>query len=77
MNHPGACEVFVESQVCQPARPVPGPVRDGRINPACEDDGVGEVSEELASLRNGSAYNSGGCGSEHELRENREIMSAK
>ena len=77
MNHAGACEVFVESQVSQPASPVPGPVRDGRINPTGEDDGVGEVSEELASLRNGSAYNSGGCGSEHKLGENREIMRAK
>ena len=77
MNHPGAGEAFVESQVRQPASPVPGPVGDGRINPAGEDDGVGEVSEELASLRNGSAHNRGSGGSEHKLREKIEIIRAK
>ena len=54
MNHPGAGEVFVESQVSEPASPVPGPVGDGRINPASQYDGVGEVGEELASLGDGS-----------------------
>ena len=67
MNHPGSCEVFVKSQLRQPARPVPGPVRDGRINPASQDDRVGEVGEELASLGNGSTDNCRGSGSEDKL----------
>ena len=72
VNHTGASEVFVKSTEEQPTRPVPGPVRDGRINPASQDDGVREVGEELASLGDGSGHDGGRGGSEHELREDSE-----
>ena len=67
MNHPRASEVQVVASLAEPAGGVPGPVRDGRVDPASQDDRVGEVGEELASLSNGSGYNCGSSGSEHEL----------
>ena len=70
MNNSGAGEVFVKSSLGEPTRSIPGPVRDGRINPASQDDGVGEVGEELASLGNGSGHDGSGGGSEHELENN-------
>ena len=67
MNHSGAGEVEVESSLVQPTCRVPGPVGDGRINPASQDDGVGEVGEELASLGNGTGHDGRSGGGEYEL----------
>ena len=67
MNHTGTSKVFIKSREEQPAGPVPGPVRDGRINPASQDDGVGEVGEELASLGNGTGHDGRSGGGEYEL----------
>ena len=69
MYHSRTRKVKIVPRLSQPSRPVPSPMRDWRINPASEDDGVGEVGEELASLGNGSGHDGGGGGSEHELRE--------
>ena len=67
MNYSGACEIFIKSSLGEPTRSIPGPVRDGRINPASQDDGVGEVGEELASLGNGTGHDGRSGGGEYEL----------
>ena len=40
----------------------------GSTYPAGDDDGVGEVSEELAALSNGARHDGGGRRGEHELK---------
>ena len=67
MNNTRAGEVFVKSSLGQPAGAVPGPVGDWRVNPASQDDGVGEVGEELASLGNGTGHDGRSGGGEYEL----------
>merc|ERR1719412_2312361 len=74
MDHSRASKVLIESSFSEPSSFVPGPVRHGGVDPARQDDGVGEVSEKLASLGNGPGHNCGSCGSEHELEEPRGIL---
>ena len=67
MNHSGACEVSEVSRAVEPAGRVPGPVRDGRVDAARDEDGVHEVGHELTSLRDGPGHDGGRGGREDEL----------
>ena len=69
MDHSRPSEVHEVSRVVEPAAGVPGPVRDGRVDTAGDDDGVDEVSHELASLRYGSGDDCRSRGSEHKLKK--------
>ena len=67
MNHSRASEVFEVSSGVKPASRVPGPVRDRRVDEARDEDGVHEVRQELASLRDGPGHDRGRGGSKHKL----------
>ena len=53
----------------QPALARPGPVGDGRVDPARDHDAVEEVRAELAALCDRPRHYGGRSGSKHKLRE--------
>ena len=59
---------MVEAGLGEPAVRVPGPVGDGRVDPARDQHGVDEVGQELTALRDGPGHDGGGGGGEHELK---------
>ena len=67
MNHSGAREISEVSSAVEPASRVPGPVRDGRVDTARDDEGVHEVGQELTPLSYRPGDNRGRGGSEHKL----------
>ena len=74
MNHAGAREVKKVAGLRQPAVRVPGPVRDGRVDPTRDEHGVDEVGQELTALGNGPAHDGRCRGREHEGEEPARVL---
>ena len=71
----GGVVVGVEGR--EPAGPRPAPVDDDRVHETGQEEGVDQVSTELATLRNGARNNGGGGGSEDELEEPENVFVAR